>query len=206
MSDREGASPALPAPNLRPPERRAACFCCRQATCPHGALCHSSLRGPGPFRGTVLCIVIASELLHIPTSKLKERERLRAYKSFTKCLRTHIRERDTQSGATCPAFLPHRTFPKPVGKTPDLTFKTVNISTGKSHVGFIKDGEGVPGWLSRLSVRLQPGHDLAVREFEPRVRLWADGSEPGACFRFCVSLSLCPSPVHALSLSCLKNK
>ena len=60
---------------------------------------------------------------------------------------------------------------------------------------------GAPGWHSRLSIRLQPGHDLAVREFEPRVRLWADGSEPGACFRFCVSLSLCPSPVHALSLS-----
>ena len=60
---------------------------------------------------------------------------------------------------------------------------------------------GAPGWRSRLSVRLQPGHDLAVCEFEPRVRLWADGSEPGACFRFCVSLSLCPSPVHALSLS-----
>ena len=60
---------------------------------------------------------------------------------------------------------------------------------------------GAPGWRSRLSVRLQPGHDLAVCEFEPRVRLWADGSEPGACFRFCVCLSLCPSPVHALSLS-----
>ena len=60
---------------------------------------------------------------------------------------------------------------------------------------------GAPGWRSRLSVRLQPGHDLAVREFEPRVRLWADGSEPGACFRFCVSLSLCPCPVHAVSLS-----
>ena len=60
---------------------------------------------------------------------------------------------------------------------------------------------GAPGWHSRLSVRLQPGHDLAVCELEPRVRLWADGSEPGACFRFCVSLSLCPSPVHALSLS-----
>ena len=45
------------------------------------------------------------------------------------------------------------------------------------------------------------GHDLAVHEFEPRVRLCADGSEPGACFRLCVSLSLCPSPVHALSLS-----
>ena len=60
---------------------------------------------------------------------------------------------------------------------------------------------GAPGWRSQLSVRLQPGHDLAVREFEPRVGLWADGSEPGACFRFCVSLSLCPSPVHAPSLS-----
>ena len=60
---------------------------------------------------------------------------------------------------------------------------------------------GAPGWRSRLSVRLQPGHDLAVRGFEPRVGLWADGSEPGACFRFCVSLSLCPSPIHALSLS-----
>ena len=41
---------------------------------------------------------------------------------------------------------------------------------------------GAPGWRSRLSVRLQPGHDLVVREFEPRVGLWADGSEPGACF------------------------
>ena len=61
--------------------------------------------------------------------------------------------------------------------------------------------DGAPGWRSRLSVRLQPGHDLAVCEFKPRVRLWADGSEPGACFRFCVSFSLCPSPVHALSLS-----
>ena len=60
---------------------------------------------------------------------------------------------------------------------------------------------GAPGWRSRVSVRLQPGHDLAVREFKPRVRLWADGSEPGACFRFCVSLFLCPSPIHALSLS-----
>ncbi|XP_078302586.1 retinoic acid early transcript 1E [Panthera onca] len=48
------------------------------------------------------------------------------------------------------------------------------------------------------------GHDLTVREFEPRVGLCADHSEPGACFRFCVSLSLCPSPVHALSLSVSK--
>ena len=64
----------------------------------------------------------------------------------------------------------------------------------------LKNKLGVPGWRSQLSVRLQPGHDLTVREFEPRVGLCADCSEPGACFRFCVSLSLCPSPAHALSL------
>ena len=51
------------------------------------------------------------------------------------------------------------------------------------------------------------GHDLAVCGFEPRVRLCADRSEPGTCFGFCVSLSLCPSPAHALSLSLsVKNK
>ena len=45
------------------------------------------------------------------------------------------------------------------------------------------------------------GHDLTVREFEPRVGLCADSSEPGACFGFCVSLSLCPFPAHTPSLS-----
>ena len=76
-----------------------------------------------------------------------------------------------------------------------LKYSDIKLTILKSH------NIGAPGWRSRLSVRLQPGHDLAVCEFKPRVRLWADGSEPGPCFRFCVSLSLCPSPVHALSLS-----
>ena len=40
--------------------------------------------------------------------------------------------------------------------------------------------------------------------FEPHVRLCADSTEPGACFKFCVSLSFCPSPAHALSLSVSK--
>ena len=44
-----------------------------------------------------------------------------------------------------------------------------------------------------------------VREFEPRIKLCADSSEPGACFGFCVSLSLCPSPTHVLSLF-LRNR
>ena len=45
------------------------------------------------------------------------------------------------------------------------------------------------------------GRDLTVCEFEPRVGLCADSTEPGACFGFCVSLSLCLSLACALSLS-----
>ena len=88
-----------------------------------------------------------------------------------------------------------------------LTYISLKLKKKKSsflwrpHMYIGKQIQGAPRWRSRLSVRLRPGHKLAVREFEPRVGLWADGSEPGACFRFCVSLSLCPSPVHALSLS-----
>ena len=55
---------------------------------------------------------------------------------------------------------------------------------------------GATGWLSQLSVQ----HDLEVRDFEPHVGLCADSLETGACFRFCVSLSLCPSPIRALSV------
>ena len=60
---------------------------------------------------------------------------------------------------------------------------------------------GEPGWLSRLSVDFGSGHDLTVCEFEPRVGLCADSSEPGACFGFCVSLSGLPLLMLALSLS-----
>ena len=45
------------------------------------------------------------------------------------------------------------------------------------------------------------GHDLEVCEFEPCVGLHADSLEPGACFGFCVSLSICPCPAHVLPLS-----
>ena len=43
-----------------------------------------------------------------------------------------------------------------------------------------------------------------VRGFEPHVGLCADSSEPGACFGFHVSLSLCPLPSRILSLSLSK--
>ena len=49
------------------------------------------------------------------------------------------------------------------------------------------------GYASNFS----SGHDLTVGVFKPHVRLSADSSEPGACFRFCVSLF---SSSHALSL------
>ena len=44
------------------------------------------------------------------------------------------------------------------------------------------------------------GHDLTVCEFEPRVGLCADSSEPGASFGFLVSSSLGPSHASARSL------
>ena len=50
------------------------------------------------------------------------------------------------------------------------------------------------------------GHDLAVREFEPRTRLCADSSGSGACFGFCVSLSLSVLPLLALCLLSLSLK
>ena len=39
----------------------------------------------------------------------------------------------------------------------------------------------------------------------PARGLCPDSSEPGPCFGFFVSLSLCPSPAHALSLSKLNK-
>ena len=56
---------------------------------------------------------------------------------------------------------------------------------------------GSVGW----AIDSSSGHDLKVCEFRPRVGLCADSSEPGASFRFCVSLSLCAPPLLVLVLS-----
>ena len=45
---------------------------------------------------------------------------------------------------------------------------------------------GLVGWTSDFGL----DHNLGFHGFEPRVGLCADSSEPGACFRFCVSLYL----------------
>ena len=49
------------------------------------------------------------------------------------------------------------------------------------------------------SLDFSSGHDFLVHEFEPHIRLYADGAEPAWD-----SVSFCPSPAHALSLSVSK--
>ena len=75
----------------------------------------------------------------------------------------------------------------------DITSPVQN-SKGLGHLG------GSVGWASDFG----SGQDLTVRELEPRVGLCAVSSEPGACFRFCVSFSLCPTPALSGSVSLSK--
>ena len=64
-----------------------------------------------------------------------------------------------------------------------------------------------PGWLSRLSVWLRLRSWSCCAWVWARIGLCDDSSEPGACFGFFVSFSLCPSPARTLSLSLpLRNK
>ena len=60
---------------------------------------------------------------------------------------------------------------------------------------------GCLGGSSHVSSNFGLGYDLTVREFKPHVRLHADSSGTGACFGFCVSLSLCSSPACTLCFS-----
>ena len=66
----------------------------------------------------------------------------------------------------------------------------------------------MPGWL-RSTFGFGSAHDFVVCWFKPHVRLCADSPEPGACFRFWVSLSLPLPHSHSVSLSLslsVKNK
>ena len=60
---------------------------------------------------------------------------------------------------------------------------------------------GSVGWASSSS----SGHDLTVCEVEPCIGLYADSSEPGACFVFCLSLLSHPC-LHSVSLSLSLSK
>ena len=65
---------------------------------------------------------------------------------------------------------------------------------------YLAKGEplGAPGWLSQLKHRtlgFGSGHDLAVREIEPCIRLCADSAEPAwDILSLSLSLSLPPLP------------
>ena len=54
----------------------------------------------------------------------------------------------------------------------------------------------MPGWFSWWSVQLQLRSWPWVCEFEPCPGLRADGSEPGACFRFCCLPLTLTFPAH----------
>ena len=84
-----------------------------------------------------------------------------------------------------------------------LDIKTEASGEIKIEVHQVGSLSGTVGWVSDFG----SGHDLMACEFEPHVRLCADSSELGACFRFCVSLSLSAPPLLILCLSLsLENK
>ena len=57
-------------------------------------------------------------------------------------------------------------------------------------------GTWMAQWVEHLT---DSGRDLTDGVFKPRFGLCADSSEPGACFRFCASLSAAPWLVLFLS-------
>ena len=76
------------------------------------------------------------------------------------------------------------------------------------HLSAQKNFMGRDAWVAQSveqPTSLRSGHDLTVCEFETLIGLCADSSEAGACFGFCVSLSV--PLLHSCSVSlCLRNK
>ena len=69
--------------------------------------------------------------------------------------------------------------------------------------GSVLTARSLEPWVAQLvehpTLDFGSGHDLTVREFEPNIRLCAYRTEPAWD-----SLSLCPSPARARSLSKIK--
>ena len=106
------------------------------------------------------------------------------------------------SGLTAQSLEPASDSVSPSLSAPPLLTPCLSLSLKNKH---LKKFKGCLGGSVGLASDFGSGHDLAVRGFEAHVGLCADGSEPGACFGFWVSLSLRPFPTRTLSLS-LKNK
>ena len=69
-------------------------------------------------------------------------------------------------------------------------------------VAFVASSGSWGAWVAQ-TLDFGSGPDLTVREFQPRVWLCADSVEPAWDS---LSLSLCPSPARALSLSLKINQ
>ena len=98
-------------------------------------------------------------------------------------------------------------FLKYIPLNPSINWKVIWDSQG-----FLRGNWGALGWLSWLSVWLRLRSCHLVREFEPRLGLCVDNSEPGGCSdSVSPSLSAPPPFMCVLSLSLsfslsLKNK
>ena len=97
--------------------------------------------------------------------------------------------------STCQGNWPKLPHYWSVACLPYTYFCDTDEFTGVSRNGNGAGGGGLGGSVG-WAPNFRSGHDLPGCDFEPRVGLCADGSEPGACFEFCVFLSL---PLPCLS-------
>ena len=81
-------------------------------------------------------------------------------------------------------------------KRAELMFESRNWFFRNKNENFKREKPLWGTWVAQLvKWNFSSGHDLTACEFKPCVGLCVDRSELGACFGFCVSLSLCPSPL-----------
>ena len=81
----------------------------------------------------------------------------------------------------------------------------VCIQTREDIISEYYSVRGAPGWLSHSYMSdFGSGHDLTARDFEPRVGLCADSSEPGAASESVFPSLSAPPPAYALCLSLSK--
>lgn len=69
-------------------------------------------------------------------------------------------------------------FTKNIGKPHEKRFLTSLVIKERQ----VKTIIGAPGWLRRLRVNFDSGHDSVVCGLKPCVGLCVDRSEPGPCF------------------------
>ena len=85
----------------------------------------------------------------------------------------------------------------------DLLSPSLSLCPSPTHRVSLKINKLRGAWVVQ-SIEHPTSAQVMISQFvglEPHVGLCADSSEPGACFGFCFSRSLCLSLTHVLSLS-----